>query len=498
METTQQRDISLFKKAVEGMVSTSNNANSYWGNRLTTSRIKSYSTEDIKEILASGSLTQLQVLSKNYFDKDGFYKRILVHYATLLKYAGILIPHPTNGKSMSDKGVQTKYKKALDMIEVMKLPAFFTNCSLKALIYGGYYGLIVEADKKNFVTLDLPTEYCCTRFKNAQGIDLIEFNLAYFDALANEDLKKKALACYPKFISKGYKLYKKGKINQWMFLPPESSICFPFFSNGMPPLVNIIKSSVNYEDSLDLEKERDWEEIRKILVQKIPHNNQNELLFEPDEAEVMHAGATNMLKGNKNLSVLTTYADVDCISSKTSSDAVNNTLEKMVNNIYYEAGASGLLFGNNSNSALDPSIKNDIGFMSLLTNRYELFVENLINRLVGGTAVYFKYMILPVTRFNDDKYIETTFKLASSGYSYLLPAIASGVSQGDLICLKDLENELLKLGEKLIPLQSAFTHSAADAKEAGAPEKEEDEKSEKTKQNEEALDKQGVIGNEQS
>ena len=495
MEDIEKRDISLFKKAIDGMVSTNDTITSYWGSRSRTSQITDYTIEDIKKILASGSITQQQILSKNYFDKDGFYKRILIHYATLLKYTGLLIPCPATSKKITDLSIQLKYEKALDLIETMKLPAFFTNCSLKALIYGGYYGIIIKADKNNFITLDLPSDYCCSRFKNSQGVDLIEFNLGYFDVISDENLRKKALACYPKYIEKAYKQYSKGRGNQWVFLPAESSICFPMMNNGAPPLLNVIKTTINYEDSVELEKERDWEEIRKILVQKIPHNNQNELLFEPDEAEVMHAGATKMLKGNKNLSVLTTYADVDCISSKTNNDAITNTLEKMVNNIYYEAGVSGLLFGNNSNSALDPSVKNDIGFMSLLTNKYEIFVENLINRIIGGNSIYFKYIILPVTRFNDDKYAELTFKLATSGYSYLLPALASGLSQRDLICIKNLENDLLKLGEKLIPLQTAFNQSTEN-EGAGAPKKKEEEKQQKTIENEKSLEKQGVIGNE--
>jgi hypothetical protein len=52
------------------------------------------------------------------------------------------------------------------------------------------------------------------------------------------------------------------------------------------------------------------------------------LVFEPPEAEVMHNGAVRMMSGNKNVSVLTTYADVDAIVSNTSSEASTNALEK--------------------------------------------------------------------------------------------------------------------------------------------------------------------------
>ena len=496
MEEKDTKKFSTFKKAIDGMVAINSNTNSYWSGRLTTTKIKDYNIEDIKRILSSGSLIEQQRLSKNYFDKDGFYKRIIIHYATLLKYSGMLIPHFSQDKKLKEKVIKGKYEKALTFIENMRLQDFFTNCSLKALIYGGYYGIITSSDKKGFTYLDLPSEYCCSRFKNSKGINIVEFNLGYFDTIIDEDLRKKALTCYPKIVSRSYEKYKSGKEKQWIYLPSDSTICFTMFDNGIPPLLNVINSTINYEDSLELEKERDWEEIKKIIVQKVPHNNQNELLFEPEEAEVMHQGATNMLKGNKNISVLTTYTDVDCISSKTQTDSVSNNLDKMVNNIYYEAGVSGLLFGNNSNSALDPSIKNDIGFMSLLTNKYENFMNSLLNRLFGGNNISFKYIILPVTRFNDDKYIENTYKLANSGYSFLMPALASGLSQKDLVCVKDLENNLLQLGEKLIPLQSAFTRSSSDNEGAGAPKKEEEEKSQQTQENEKSLDKQGVIGNE--
>jgi hypothetical protein len=41
-----------------------------------------------------------------------------------------------------------------------------------------------------------------------------------------------------------------------------------------------------------------------------------------------------MLRGNKNLSVMTTYADVDAIASKTQADNTSGTLDKMEKNVY--------------------------------------------------------------------------------------------------------------------------------------------------------------------
>jgi hypothetical protein len=48
-----------------------------------------------------------------------------------------------------------------------------------------------------------------------------------------------------------------------------------------------------------------------------------------------------MMHGNKNISVLTTYADVDSVVSNTSSEASTNALEKSLQNIYSNTGVSG-------------------------------------------------------------------------------------------------------------------------------------------------------------
>ena len=66
-----------------------------------------------------------------------------------------------------------------------------------------------------------------------------------------------------------------------------------------------------------------------------------------------------------------------------------------------------------------------------------------------------------------------------------MPSIAQGISQRDLSDIKQLENDVLKLPETLIPLQSAYN---AITGEVGAPKKQEEEKAEQTIKNEKSLD----------
>ena len=486
--------ISSYSKAQQKMIATSDNTYGTLGTSRARylERIRDYTPEKIERIITSGSLAEQQALSRNFFYKDGYYKQIIIHYATLLKYAGLLIPNPSLGKKLSTSHISKRYYNAIDYVEKMNLPVFLTDCATRALIDGCYYGVIVQLDKQNFSVLDLPSGYCQTRYKDLNGDDLIEFDVSYFNSIVDLTAKEQALASYPKFIRDAYKKWQKQKSsNSWVIIPSDIGICFPFF-DGRPLFLSVIPASLEYDDAIQTERDRDAEEIRKILVQKIPHLQDGRLLFEPDEAAEMHAGAVGMLKGNKNISVLTTYADVDAVVSKTTGESTSKTLEQIEKNIYAQAGVSGQIFSSTGSSTLDASIKNDIALMMYLANKFSRFITNSINRIYGNTNITFKYQILPVSIHNMDKFVDQSFKLSGSGYSYLLPVVALGLSQRDIVNLKELENDVLKLGEKLIPLSSSYTQSGDNP--TGRPKLDDSEKAEKTIKNEESLDNQAGGG----
>ena len=481
-----------FAKAEKKMIATNDNTygknpSSYWSRRET---LRDYSAEDVHNVITTGSASDQQSLSRNYFNRGGYYTQIILHYATLLTYAGLLIPSPSIGKNLSTPHIQKRYYNAMDYIEKMQLPTFLTNCAVRALTDGCYYGVVTELDKAVFTTIDLPAEYCRSNFKDVVGNDIIEFNLTYFNKITDTAERSKMLSVYPKEFAKAYKKWNAGKQSSpWFIVPSEISICFPLLG-GRPPFLSVIPATIEYDDAVATDRERDLEEIRKIIVQKIPHLNDGRLLFEPDEALEIHTGTVGMLKGNKNVSVMTTYADVDAITSKTQTDSSVTTLDKMEKNIYAQAGVSSEIFTSSGSATLEASLKNDTAFMMLLANKFSAYVTNLINRKFSNGNITFKYQILPITYHNYDKYIDSAFKLVGSGYSFLMPALALGISQKDLGNLKDLENGLLKLDKKLIPLQTSYTQSST-SDDAGRPAKEDSEKADKTLEKEESLDKNG-------
>ena len=484
----QKRDLTSFTTAISKMIAkneSSYNLTRYGRNR--HERVKEYTLEEIKNIIDSGSVDAQIILSRNYFERGGFYWRLLMHYATLLKYTGLLIPNPSFGKNLSESYITKKYHSAVSFVDKANLPDLFTHIGTKVLRDGSYYGVIQEVTDKSISILDLPIFYCRSRFKDKEGNDIIEFNVTYFDTIHDGEYRKKALAAYPANVVNWYRRWKARKTKSpWCYISTSVGICMSLIDER-PVFLNIIAAELEYEDAKDINKERDLEEIRKILIQHIPHLTDGGLLFEPEEAVEMHKGAVDMMKKNENLSVLTTYADVDAIVSKTANDNSLNSVDKALTNIYAEAGSSSQLFGTDSNLSLATSITNDMALMMVLARKMARFITSIINDKYGNTNITFTYKILPVSFYNQKEYVEEALKLANSGYSFLLPALAMDLSQRELSNVKDLENDVLKLKEKLLPLSTSYTETG----NVGRPAKDAQNKSAKTVANEESLDRGG-------
>ena len=484
----QKRDLTSFTTAISKMIAkneSSYNLTRYGRNR--HERVKEYTLEEIKNIIDSGSVDAQIILSRNYFERGGFYWRLLMHYATLLKYTGLLIPNPSFGKNLSESYITKKYHSAVSFVDKANLPDLFTHIGTKVLRDGSYYGVIQEVTDKSISILDLPIFYCRSRFKDKEGNDIIEFNVTYFDTIHDGDYRKKALSAYPAEVVSWYKKFKNRRVKSpWCYIPSSIGICMSLIDDK-PIFLNIISAALEYDQAKDINRERDLEEIRKILIQHIPHLTDGGLLFEPEEALEMHKGAVDMMKRNENLSVLTTYADVDAIVSKTANDNSLNSVDKALTNIYAEAGSSSQLFGTDSNLSLSTSITNDMALMMVLARKLENFITSVVNARYGNANITFSYKILPISYYNQKEYVETSLKLATSGYSFLLPAIAMDITQRELSNLKDLENDVLNLKEKLLPLSTAYTETG----NVGRPEKDAQDKSAKTIANEESLDRGG-------
>jgi hypothetical protein len=310
-EKLLQQRVTTFKKAISDMIATSKSAYIKSDSKSPRERNRLYTKDEIHRIVERGDVIERAALSEHFFSVSGLYKRIILHYATFLVYSWLLVPHVKNRKDkLKDKKITNQYDEAADFCASFQIER---KCALFAkdiLVKGAYYGLI--HDNGEYIAIqDLPFEYCRSRFKNQQDIDIVEFSMKFFDTITDANLRKQILQTYPKIIQKSYYNYKHNNGDAWIFLPAEMGIYFSYFEEK-PFFMDLIPLLDDLDDYKEIDKKRNLQALGRILVQKVGTDGMK-LVFEPDEAEEMHEGVISMLQDNPDIDVITTYNDIDLI-----------------------------------------------------------------------------------------------------------------------------------------------------------------------------------------
>lgn len=460
------------------MISTSKEALQKTDQKFSRTRDYSYSKEEIERIVQKGNPIERAALSEFFFATNGLYKRIILHYATFLTYSWILVPYPKDkfGKGdITEKRTAAQYYSAADFCATFQIDRKCALFAKDVLVKGAYYGLIHD-NGDTVVIQDLPFDYCRSRFKNSQDVDIVEFSMAFFDTIRDEELRKEILETYPKVVQKAYRKYKFHNGPKWIFLPAEIGIYFCYFEER-PFFMDLIPLLDDLDDYKDIDKQRNLQSLKRILVQQIPIDGM-QLVFEPDEGEGMHEGAIEMLADNTDIDVLTTYCKADLLDMS-SDDDEKTEIEDIQNLIYSSAGLSKELFFATTEAGLNYSINNDLAMVMILGQRFAHFFTALLNYKFENKKVKFKLLILPISYYNSDDYNSRAKELAAFGYPFLTPILSTGLDQTNLAALKDLENDLLNLDRVLKPLQSAYTQSG---KAQGQPISDETSSSDTAKQ----------------
>lgn len=458
-EMLKSQRIATFKKEIQSMIATSQAALTKSDSRepCVNRYRRDYTKEDIHRIITSGSAVDKAMLSEYFFQISGVYKRIILHYATFLTYSWLLVPHM---RKYTDKLGDKKNKQTyFDAAEFCSIFGIERQCALFArnvLVYGAYYGIIHDSGSSVAIQA-LPFQYCRSRFKNHQDIDIIEFNVKFFDdKIKDEKLKAEILKTYPKVIQKGYKEYKRGG-DCWVFIPAEIGIYFVLFDE-QPFFLDLIPLIDDLEDYKALDKQRKQLSLKRVITHEVPIY-QDELVFEPEEVAEMHEGVVEMLADNPDADVITAFGKLGLLNLSGNEAFGTSDVKEAQDLIYDSAGVSKELFSASTDAGLEFSMNNDLAMMMVLGERFGHFFTALLNNKFGTKKLVFKLLILPVSYYNAYEYTSKAKDLAAFGYSFLTPIVATGIDQTDLADLKSLENDVLNLDEYLKPLQSAYTQS---------------------------------------
>lgn len=467
--------------------------------------------ENVVKALASNDIPSLIEISQLFFDTSGIYNRLCKYLAYLYKYDWYIYPCSIDSLTLDSLEQKKKEKllkdfsTILNYLENSNIKLLLGNIALSVVKNGSFWGYVLDDDSTRFSIQELPAKYCRSRFYQGE-FPIVEFNMKFFDdTFRDQGQRDRIINLFPKEFKKGYNLYKNGQLtpdyagdeNSWYVLEPGMAFKFNLNNSDYPTLVGAIPAIIDLDEAQELDKKKTLQELLKVLIQKVPLDKNNELIFDMEEIQDIHANAVDMLSRSIGVDVFTTFTDVS-IEDLADKNSVTSTddLEKVERNLFNQTGISANLFNTDGNLSLEKSVLNDEASIYNLILQFQIFLNFIINRKFNKTKnkYYFKLNILNTTIYNYTELYTKYKELVQIGYSKILPMIALGHSQSSIISSLSFENKMLNLSDIMIPPMSSNTMSgkvgAVSSGNTGRPEKDDDKKSEKTIQNRESMGKE--------
>ena len=399
---------------------------SRWGGRGSNSvKNKEFDVETIESIICSGESAAIRELSRYYYRTNGRYRNVVNFLSSLFLYDTIVTPIYESGKGSKAQIIKAFYN-ACDFVEALNVKTMLARISKEWLKSGIYFGVLQEQGKK-VVVQDLPLDYCRTRFKDLNDLPILEFNIRYFvTKYDDEKSRDAAILNFPAVIQRAWKQYKNNTLEDpWIMVPASAGgVVFCCAEDTTPPIIAAIIDLAKQKDAVKREEKRDENELYKLLIQRMPIDNDGHLVFELDEVEQIHAGVANMLRELDTVDVLTTFGEttLENLQDTSAATQANNRLEKYNDNAWDSLGISKLFFNADNSSSLAYVIKRLETTMQDYINIYSVWIKFLINSRFTRTGLTFNFEILPTTKFNLKDYLAHYLQAAQFGLlQYFLP-----------------------------------------------------------------------------
>lgn len=443
-------------------------------------------------------------LSRVYFNEPQ-YQRIIMYYATLFLDYYYVSPVDILDKA-NKKKLDKEYNEILAFLDDEINVENFTVRVLTDLLVEGstfyYYDFINLEGKPYFQMCKLPRDYCTIigSAKNGQ-MPIFELDMSFVDQiiasligqnpkLTREDILKQ----YPRGIKAAYTKWKNDG-DRKIIVTPVHGIGFTTY-NGMPPFAAIIRQIVRMRKFEDVRDNYIEDSLQKILFQHVQVDDNGDPEIDLALAAEFHDNLKRITKGMQRVNALTSLASVEVLDlSDTARENDLDFIDKFEQKMYNEAGVPQAIFNGTTAGLLEFSAMKDESFMWNLMQPIATWLSFICNAEIGARpkrTYNFVVSYLPISYRNREKMMDTYLKNAQYGYSKIIPQIAVGVKQRHFESLLYLENDLLKLDKRLVPLMSSHTLSgkagtpsqqttqAIDEEENGRPQSSTEEKTDGT------------------
>ena len=420
-----------------------------------------FNKDRILEILNQPELREdeLREASIYLYNISSHYRRLINYYAKMGTYNWYLVPTKVYTSSkVNKKSFVTAYKKAVEQCELMNLRVecikIAETCFLEDIFYGYEY-----ETKDSYYIQKLPPKYC--RIVAVEdGIYTFEFDFGYFDS------RSELLDYYGTEFRMKYELYRTDKTkHRWQELNSKNSVCIKLNSSTMaiiPPFAGTFPDIYDIADYKELTKSKTETGNYKLINMKIPFENGNFKIPMPMATSFYEQIAPEI---PESIGFSMSPMDMSVLNfEKSGSTQDTDAVVQSENNFWAAAGTSNAILGNpdvTSSSAIALSIEADAAIVYSLMDQIARWINKKLKQLPG--TIHFKLNFLHQTIYNQ-KDVQNQL-LTAAQYSFPVKcaaAAAFGISSSDFEGLLVLENQIMDLQEKMVPVASTHTQSSSD------------------------------------
>jgi hypothetical protein len=358
-----------------------------------------------------------------------------------------------------------------------QFPKILTVCIREDAFYGTFW---VASD--NITIQQLPSDYCA--ISTIEGnVPNVSFDFSYFDSHTSY------LPFYTPEFQQKYKAYQKNRRMRWQELEAPNSFAVKCNSDildyPVPPFVGVLRDIYDIEDYRALKMAKTTLENYALLVMKLALNDDGEWAIDYEKAKSFWKNLDAVLP--EEVGSVLSPMPIEKISFERTHANDANTVSEAEEDMFTAAGVSSLLFNNDkaSANALTLSIKAD----QAITFGIVRGIEDVINRFIQSQSYgkNFKVTFLDCSPYNRKELGDQYLKACQYGFPMIGYYMASqGMNQGELDAMNFLENDVLGLPGRFVPLQGSST-IASGSGEGGAPQKEIGDLTESGEQNREDL-----------
>lgn len=416
---------------------------------------------------------QLRQLSNYLYNVSSQYRQIIRHFATLPTYDYTLNIVEMPAKVNVDK-ITKSYQKTAQYVDKLNLTHEMSKVLKVAFKEDVYYGYEHESKDSYFIQ-QMDADYCQIS-SIEDGVLNYAFDFTYFDVYPDQ------LALYPEEFKVKYELYKLNKQNnRWLELDSNKTMCIKvnedILAYALPPFNTVFESIFDLDEYKKIKKAKAKMDNFLLLTQKIPMDDKSQdvdvFKISLETAMMFHSQLSESL--GEGIGLATSPMEIEAIKlEKSKSD--NDSVSEAVREVYTDSGLSQYLFNSDKNTSagITKSIITDEQFLFSVLNQIERWVNRKLKKQPGTLKFYIKF--LETTNFSREEVFNRYLKAAQSGAPVKMEMVAAlGLTPLEALNKTIIENEVFKLHEMFIPLQSSHTQSGNKDSEGGRPTKSEGE-----------------------